>query len=103
MGMFSGIGKRIMSKETLGMGIGLIAEPIIDSQLNKFLPQQQFGPIGIDDVAGLVIGAMVAKKSGIVGGIGKGIMAAKIARIAGNIISGTGLLQSANGQSSDGW
>lgn len=97
MSLMGNIPKRILNKETLGMSAVIIAEPMIDSALNRFVPQQQiFGTLGLDDVVKIVGGAMLSKRKGFVGSAGKMLVALGLARAVSGLMQG-GLNASAQG------
>ena len=94
--MFGNVGnfiKPIISKENVGLALGLVLTPTADALVDKFVPQQKiFGNIGIDDVAILVASAYFSRRGGFTGNLARGVLAAKTAQLVyqfvGPMISG---------------
>lgn len=71
----------------IGAAGASIVEPFVDNILANFVPQQTiFGGVGIDDLAKIGLGAFLAKKSGILKGIGISLLVTGTQRIVSGLI-----------------
>lgn len=80
--------KKVLSQENLGMAGAIVLEPTVEGFLRKFLPQQSFGPVSIEDIAGIVLGSFLSKKGKLARGFGKGMVIINLAQIMQKLISG---------------
>jgi len=80
--------KNIASKENIGLTIGIVGYSTVHSLIGRVIPQMQIGPINSTQIAEIVGGAFLAKKSGIVGGIGKALIVINLASIVNGFMQG---------------
>ena len=78
-----------LTRDIGGIAIAVIVEPTLDQLLDKFLPMQSVGGIGVDDlIKAFILPMVIKKRKGIVGSAISTIRILALANIVRGFVGG---------------